>query len=165
MRLLLGNQAVGLQALRDCAEQARRRREIGDARSIFMTGQLLDQPSPVVVRKRVGLDVVNALLERLPVCRVEVAVGQLFSQRLLNERQVFFASQRTTTRRYDAAVRRHLAIAVTVIERRQQLAHRKITGSTKNNQVERIDRYELSHGASSKYFCNFTTFLCFASIL
>ena len=58
-----------------------------------------------------------------------------------------FVSRSLTARTF-STVTTMLTVAVAVVQRRQELAHRQIAGATEDDQVERIDRDELRHSGS-----------------
>ncbi len=140
-----GDQAVLLQSLRDGAEQARRRREVGDADAVFAARKQVDERAPVVVVVRIALHVVDAVAQLRPLRVIEIAAAEIVLQRLLDETEVLVAAQVTTAGRDDAAVARDLAVAFAVVQRRQQLAHGQVTGTAEYDEVEDIDRYEICH--------------------
>ena len=70
---------------------------------------------PFVVRERVGLNVLDAVSENLPVRGVELAVCKIAAQGLLDETQVVFAAQFAAPCCDDPTIRRNLPIAVAVI--------------------------------------------------
>ena len=113
-----------------------------------MAGQAVDELVPIPGLERIGVHVMNALAERLPLRRVELAVAEVLPQRRSHTSEVL---SRVSSPRLAAIMRlsaRHLAVAVAVVQRRQQLAHREIAGAAENNQVECVDRNQLGHGDS-----------------
>jgi hypothetical protein len=90
---------------------------------------------------RIGFDVFDTTSERLPVLGIEFTLSKIVVQRFLDLLEIGFAAQRTAANRNDATFARELSVAIAVVQRRQQLAHRKVTGSAKYDEVEKIDRY------------------------
>ncbi len=135
-----GDQAVVLHPLGDRTEQARRGCEVGDTNPVIESIEQSAEATPAIVFERIRLGVMDSFAEGAPVLFLEFTRLEAATQRLLDFGQVFVASQGAATGRDDAALRGDLSVAVAVVQRRQQLAHRQVAGSAKNNQVERVDR-------------------------
>ena len=134
------DEPVGGEAPGDCAEQARRCGEIDDAGAVLEASEALDESAPLLVLRPVGLHVLDAIAEGLPVRRVIFPLAEVLAQRLVHAVQVCAAAQLAPADGDDPAVGRELRVPVTVIQGRQQLAHRKVAGTAEDDQVENLDR-------------------------
>ena len=72
--------------------------------------------------------------------RAQLALGEVGAQSRLYRLQVAGPAELAAPERNDAARTRELLVQVAVIQRGQQLAHRKVARAAEDNQVELIDR-------------------------
>jgi hypothetical protein len=93
----------------------------------------------------VTLHVVDSTAQFRPLPVLEIAADQVLFQGLFDESEVLVAAQLTSAGRDDTAVSGDLAVALPVVQRRQQLAHGQVTGTAEYDEVENIDRYKICH--------------------
>ncbi len=141
----LRDQAIRLKAPGNLAEQAWRGGQVDDARAVVVAGKEFRQAVPPVVREGIELQVMDPRRKRLPLSGIELTVSEVVLERLPYGVDVLLAAERRPARRDDAALTRELPVAVAVVQRRQQLAHRQVARAAEYDQVERLDRYQLGH--------------------
>ena len=71
---------------------------------------------------------------------IELAIREVRPQRRFDPREIGPAIQLTSANRNDSALARNLLVTVAMVERGQQLAHRKVASAAKDNEVELVDR-------------------------
>ena len=92
------------------------------------------------------MDIVDAAQEALQHLRIGVLADELH-QRRLDLRQIGLARQLAARGADHAALRRELAVAVAVVEARQQLAHGEVAGGAEDDEIEDGDGDDLcGHG-------------------
>ena len=138
-------QAIHFEACCNRSKQARRCREIGDTNALFVATEKFIERFPLVVGQCVSFDILYAFTKCLPEIGIELSAIEIVLQRLFDQAEIIVTRQRAATDRDDAAVAGYLTVTIAVIQRRQQLAQRKVTGAAENNKVKNTDRYELSH--------------------
>ena len=137
--------AVRFQALAHGAVDVRRCREIEHAHALDGIRQPLAQIVPSVIRSGVDLHIGEAAAEAGEHIRVAVRSGHELVDRLLRMLAEILVRKLGPGRADDAALRRHLAVAKAVIERRQQLAAGKIARGAEYHGIEGRDRDDLGH--------------------
>ena len=155
------DQAIRFQTRGDRAKQAGRRCEVDDPDTAAAVIEQRIEIAPTAMFERIGADIFEAIPEHLPLGSQELAIFQVRLQRFFDVRYVFRPAHLAATDRDYSAVLAELSVAVAMVQGRQQLAHRKIAGATKNYEIERVDRNQFRHGVSLRFrvillqFCRF----------
>ena len=129
--------------------EARRCRQIKDARSLWFVREFGFERRPVSIRiGGIYRDIFDEFFEPLPRLGIPVLSRRGLAG-LARHVAIRFGGQLRTCRSDDPARLRYLAIQPAVIERWQQLAPGEITGATEYNDIEWINRYEFGHRGRS----------------
>ena len=145
---LLGDQAVRTDVATDRTVEIGRRGEIEDTHLLGVEHVRERMPVRLGIR-RVQPDVADAAAEPVGGVRVEILARDVLTQRLAGALAVGFVVEVGACRGDDVRVRRHLAVAEPVVERRQQLAQRQVAGGAEHHAVEGRDGDDLRHGCIS----------------
>ena len=144
---LFGDQAVRADVAADRAVEVGRGGEIEDAHAVGIEDVRQRMPVRLGVR-RVEPDVAEAAAEPVGGVGVEVVARDVLAQRLAGALAVGVVVQVGARRGDDVRIRRHLAVAEAVVERRQQLAQRQVAGGAEHHAVEGRDGNDLRHGCN-----------------
>ncbi len=135
--------------LADRAEQAGRGREIEHPDPILAIGQSRGQLAPAGFAGGVDRDMIDPIEKAGEALGLDIGVRQMLVQGRLDQLAIGLTIQIAAGNPDDPGLRRQLLIAVTVIERRHQLAPRQITRAAEDHQVERLDGDDLcGHGSA-----------------
>ena len=136
-------QAIRAQAVADADKKRRACRQIEHVHLAAMRLEIRREFFPAGIGRRIESGVGDQRKEFIQCRRIDVLHRAL--HRIAYRCSVVVA--RVARARYadDAARRRHLAIDIAAIQRRQQLAHRQIAGATEDHEIEGVDRNHLNH--------------------
>ena len=150
---LLGDQAVRTDVATDRTVEIGRRGEIEDTHALGVEHVREHMPVRLGIRC-VQPDVADAAAEPVGGVRVEILARDVFTQRLAGALAVGFVVEVRACRGDDVRIRRHLAVAEPVVQRRQQLAQRQVAGRAEHHAVEGRNGDDLRHGCISAVPCH-----------
>ena len=142
---LFGDQPVLADIAADRAIQVGRSGEIEDAHAIGVEDVRQHMPVRIGVR-RVQPDVADAPTEPIGGVCIEIFAQYMFAQCLAGALAVCLVIQVGPRRGDDVRIRRHLAVAKSVVERRQQFSKCQVAGGAEHHAVESRDGDDLRHG-------------------
>ena len=119
----------------DGLEQIRRGGQVVDPHAAIGTAEILGQTRVFAALGGVHGEIVEALGEGLPGLGVEVAACDLGAAMALGEGQVAVAVELLARQGENAHVGMQAAVAMQVIQRRQQLVQRQVTGPAEHEHV------------------------------
>src|SRR5690606_12581956 len=90
--------------------------------------------------------------ERLDILPVALTLGDMGGKRLPCRAAIVVVAERPPGDAEDAGFRRHLAVAETVVERRQKLAEGKVAGPAEHGEVEGFDGDDAARHAGRPSF-------------
>ena len=121
----------------------RRHRQVEHPDDVAVADRLLEL-GEAVAALGVGRDVAHPAEEFRQLGLVDILRLHVLEDRLLGKGAELFVAQLAARRADDPGRLGKLVVALAVIERRQELALRKVAGAAENDEVERIDRDDLA---------------------
>ena len=139
-----GDQLVIADLVGDVAEDGRGNREIEGADDVLAAVEHGLELVPALVRLGIDRDVKDARQELRDLCLFQFLGFQMLFQRRKGELPVFVVGHRRTRGADDAGRLGQLAGKLAVVERRQELAFRKVAGASEHDIVKRLDGDDLA---------------------